>query len=821
MADTASFGYWVRRWRKACDLTQKQLAEKVPCAVVTINKIEIDERRPSRQMAERLASCLNIPEAQRSNFIQVAIREKPVYTLYLPERPIATSPDSLVVSKVPAPLTRLIGRRVEVEAIKDCVRRADVRLVTLSGLGGVGKTRLATQVAQELISDFKDGVFFISLAPLTDPELLPIAIAKSIEAFQMQGEAVKESLTRHLANKTTLLVLDNFEHLLPAGLFVSELLKSTSALKILSTSRTPLHLYGERRFIIQPFDLPDQGDGFSELEQNDAVALFVERVQATQYDFKLTTNNAAPIARICQRLDGLPLAIELAAARMNALSPRALLKHLETRLPLLIDGPRDVPLRQQTLTDTVAWSYELLSQTERTLLERLSVFRGGGTLDAIESICSEMEVSITIKGLAALVDQSLVGRHDINNRPRYTMLETIREFAAMRLKSKGAGGAIQRRHLAYYLELAQRAEPELTGKDELIWLDRLEIELDNLRAALDFGLREDASPEIKESAAMLAGTLWYFWYSRGLSQEGGEWCMRALAFTAVENEARAKVLAGTGSLLWAQDYNEEAHSYLDEAISLFRRYNDLSKLAETLHISGHVEHGRQDYVIAKKRFAESLALYQKLEDEANYFTLIKDLGLMAYIQGEYEMAKSYYEESLEWFRSNGMKDGIGSAMRWLGDLERVSGSYEQAASDYREALQYNSEVNLPLAVAATLSRLGQIALHEEEVDEAQSLFLDALKMGYEGGNRYGNVECLVGLGGVAVLKKEPEQAAKLFGVAQALLESMDLPLLPADRLDWERDEKRLRAQLSQDVLESAWQDGKKSPLEQVLDGLMS
>ena len=820
MADTASFGYWVRRWRKACDLTQKQLAEKVPCAVVTINKIEIDERRPSRHMAERLASCLNIPEAQRSNFIQVAIREKPVYTLYLPERPAATSPDSRVVSKVPAPLTRLIGRRLEVEAIKDCVRRADVRLVTLSGLGGVGKTRLATQVAQELISDFWDGVFFISLAPLTDPELLPIAIAKSIEAFQTQGGAVKEILTRHLANQTTLLVLDNFEHLLPAGLFVSELLKSTSALKILSTSRTPLHLYGERRFIIQPFDLPDQCDGFSELEQNDAVALFVERAQAAQYDFKLTPDNAAHIARICQRLDGLPLAIELAAARMNALSPQALLKNLETRLPLLTGGPRDVPLRQQTLTDTVAWSYELLSQTERTLLERLSVFRGGGTLEAIESICSEMESSITIKGLAALVDQSLVGRHNINNEPRYTMLETIREFAAMRLKSKGAGGGIQRRHLAYYLELAQRAEPELTGKDELIWLDRLEIELDNLRAALDFGLREDASPEIKESAAMLAGTLWYFWYSRGLSQEGGEWCRRALAFTAVENEARAKVLAGTGSLLWAQDYNEEAHSYLDEAISLFRRYNDLSKLAETLHISGHVEHGRQDYVIAKERFAESLALYQKLEDEANYFTLIKDMGLMAYIQGEYEMAKSYYEESLEWFRSNGMKDGIGSAMRWLGDLERVSGSYEQAASDYREALQYNSEVDLPLAVAATLSRLGQIALHEEEVDEAQSLFLDALKMNHEGGNRYGLVECLVGLAGVAVLKKEPEQAAKLFGAAQALLNSINIPLFPTERMDWERDEKRMRAQFPSDKLESALEQGKMAPLEQVLDGLV-
>jgi len=820
MTETASFGYWVRRWRKALDMTQEQLASQVACAVVTVKKIEMDERRPSRQMAERLARCLNIPEAQRSNFIQVATREKPVYTLYLPEKPVSTPAESRLVSKIPVPPTRLIGRRAEVEGIKDCVLRADVRLVTLSGLGGVGKTRLDVQVAQELSSDFKDGTFFISLAPLTDPDLLPAAIAKSIEAVLTPGEPVKESLTRHLVNQEALLVLDNFEHLLPASLFVSELLSSVSALKILSTSRTPLHLYGERRFIIQPFDLPDQSEGVSELEQNDAVALFVERAQAAQSDFRLTPDNASTVTRICQRLDGLPLAIELAAVRMSALSPQELLNHLEPRLPLLIDGPRDVPPRQQTLMDTFSWSFELLNQTERTLLERLSIFRGGGTLEAIESICFDVEMSAIIDGLARLVDQCLVGRYEINNEPRFTMLETIREFAAARLKSESAEGAIQQRHLTYYLELALRAEPELTGKDQPIWLDRLEIELDNIRAALDFGLRENASPEIHEQAAMLAGTLWHFWYSRGLLQEGSEWCRRTLACNSAENEARAKALSGMGSLLWSQDYNDDAHHYLDEAISLFRRFNNLSKLAETLHISGHVEHGRQDYVIAKERFAESLALYQKLEDEVNYYTLIKDFGLMAYILGEYEVAKSYYEESLEWFRVNDVKDGIGSALRWLGDLERVSGSYEQAAIYYREALQCNSEVDLPGAVAATLSRLGQIALYEEKVDEAQDLFLDGLKINNEGSYRFEIVECLVGLAGVAVLKSELEHAARLFGAAQALLESINIPLFPAERLDWDRDEYKLRARLPHAVLESAWEEGKTSPLEQVLDGLV-
>lgn len=821
MNDTASFGYWVRRWRKALDLTQAQLAEQVACAVVTIKKIESDERRPSKQMAERLAICLNVPEAQRTKFVQVAIREKPVYTLYLPVKPVTASKDSHIASKIPTPLTRLIGRRAEMSAIKDCVRRTDVRLVTLSGPGGVGKTRLAVQVAQELKSDFKDGVFFISLAPLGEPNLIAAAISQTIGLRQTPGKSLKESLNSHLADRVMLLVLDNFEHLLPAGLYISELLRSASALKILSTSRTPLHLYGERRFIVQPFDLPDQSGNISDWEQNDAITLFVERAQAARSDFQLTLGNASSIAQICHRLDGLPLAIELAAARMNVLSPQELLKYLETCLPLLIDGPRDVPLRQKTLRDTIAWSYELLTQTEKSLLERMSTFKGGGTLDAIEPICSDFESSVVINSLATLVDQSLLQRYEINHEPRFTMLETIREFAAERFKSEGKTQIIQQKHLAYYLKLVQRAEPELTGKDMSIWLDRLEIELDNIRAALDFGLREDATPENKESAATLVGTLWYFWYSRGLLQEGSEWSRRALACTPAENEARAKVLSGTGNLLWSQDYNEEAHFYLEEAISLFRRFNKLSKLAETLHILGHVEHGRQDYVIAKERFAESMALYQKLEDEANYFTLIKDMGLIAYIQGEYEVAKSYYEESLEWFRLHSVKDGIGSALRWLGDLERISGSYEQAADDYREALQRNSEVNLPLAVAATLSRLGQIALHEEKVDEAQSLFLDSLKIQNEGGNRYGIVESLTGLTGVAVFQNEFDRAAKLFGAAQALLESLNMPLFPAERLDWERDEKSLRAKFPSDRLESAWKMGKTIPLVKVLDELLS
>jgi predicted ATPase/DNA-binding XRE family transcriptional regulator len=818
MTDTASFGYWVRRWRKAHDLTQEQLAEQVACAVVTIKKIEIDKRRPSRQMAERLALCLDVPETQRATFIQVAVGERPAYTLYLPEKPaVSSSAEQSKSNPLPTPLTRLIGRRTEIDAIKECLQRDDVRLVTLTGPGGVGKTRLALQTTDELRGDYKDEVFFVSLASLTQPQHVLSVIAQSI-GLRSTEKPLSQNLAVHFAHRHALLVLDNFEHLLAAAPLISELLTSTRFLKVLVTSRMQLHHYGERRFIVQPFDLPNANATLIELSQNDAATLFVERAQAAQSDFRLTTDNASFVAQICSRLDGLPLALELAAARINVLSPRALLEHLEHRLPILTDGPRDAPQRQQTLRDAIAWSYDLLTQTEKMLFERLSIFRGGGTLESIESICQDMQSSIVINALSTLVDHSLLQRYEINGEPRFTMLETIREFAAERLVNIDS---IRGQHLAYYLNLTQRAEPKLTGNDESLWLDRLDIELDNIRVALTWGLREDVNPETRESAALLVGTLWLFWYLRGHLQEGSEWCKRSLACVRTKNRSRAKVLTGMVVLFYAQDYYDEAHRHADEAIHIWCGLDDQRGLADTLQIGGFVELARGDDATAKAWFTESLELYQKLNDEPNIHALIEAMGLIAYSQGEFKTARSHLEKSLGWFRAHQMKDGLGSVLRWLGDLERVSGSYEQAAVDYREALQFNSEVGLPPAVAATLNRIGRVALHDEKADEAQSLFLDSLKLHREEGGRQGIVECLAGLAGVAVLQKEPERAAKLFGAAEALLESVGALLAPADRLDWERDEKNLRSQLPGTVLESAWQMGRSIPLELLLDEVMS
>lgn len=809
MDDTASFGYWVRRWRKARDLTQEQLAKQVACAVVTIKKIEMDERRPSRQMAERLALCLDLPERQRTVFIQVAIGERPAYVLCLPEKPEPSVPQQNRPTHLPAPLTRLVGRQTEVTAIKECLRRSDVRLVTLTGVGGIGKTRLALQTAGEMQDVFMDGVFFIPLASVAQPEHIVSTIARLL-GLRIGGPAHLQNLADHFSRRHTLLVLDNFEHLLAAAPIVSELLASTYFLKILITSRVHLHLYGERRFIVQPFELPGSEAALDELSQNDAVTLFTDRAQAVRPDFRLTTENASSIAQICSRLDGLPLALELAAAHIGILPPQTLLAHLENRLSILTDGPCDVPRRQQNLRDAIAWSYDLLSQGEKTLFERLSIFRGGGTLESVQSVCADMEPSALIPALSALVDQSLLQRQETNGETRFTMLETIRQFSAERLADPQS---IHERHLAYYLNLAQRAEPELTRKDASVWLDHLDMELDNIRAALKWGFREETGNAMHDSAALLVGTLWLFWYLRGHWREGKEWCKHALIYAPAGTRVRAKALTGATTLSYAQDDYEEANQYAEEAIHLWHGLNDQHGLADILQIAGFVKLARREHAAAMKHFTEGLELYEALKDEPNLNAMLEGIGIVSYFREEYETARTYLEKSLAWYRSSQIKDGLGSVLRWLGDLERTSGSYPQAAIDYREAWQFNNEAGLPLAVAVTVHRLGLIALHNGQITEAQTLFLESLKVHQRESSRQGMVECLAGLAGVAVALGNLHMAVRLFGAAEGLLKSTYTMLTPADRLEWERYEKILHTQVPLDELESLRLEGKNIPLE--------
>ena len=494
---TASFGYWLRRRRKELDLTQEALAQQVGCAVVTIKKIEADERRPSRQITERLVTVLAIPPDERDLFLQCARGQISTLRLSLPTRPV--DQPQRPPTNLPASTTSFVGREPDLAALTALLQRAEVRLVTLTGPGGVGKTRLALQASTALLDDYTAGAFVVNLAPVIDPARVPAMIAEALNIKESADQSIGETLQRDLRSKRLLLVLDNFEHLLNAAPVVAELLVAAPQLKMLVTSRATLHLSGEHEF------------GVVSLPTQVAVNLFAARAQAVNPSFVLDDEVRPIVAAICDRLDGLPLAIELAAARLKMYAPRVLLDKLAQRLPLLIGGPRDAPARHQTLRHTLDWSYDLLDDTERQWFTRLSVFTGGWTEAAAEAVCAEpagqenRSAGVTGDVLLSLLDQSLIQSIGDCVEARFTFLETIREYALDRLKASGEVETVRQRHLAHFLAFIEVAEERVYHIAEFDrWYKQVIVEFDNLRAALAWALEEGHAVE---AGARIAGAL--------------------------------------------------------------------------------------------------------------------------------------------------------------------------------------------------------------------------------------------------------------------------------------------------------------------------
>ena len=604
-----------------------------------------------------------------------------------------------------------------------------------------------------------------------------------------------------------LLILDNVEHLLGAGPDLVDLLGAAPGLTVLVTSRALLRVSGEQVVTVPPLALPDPGPPppASALDRYSAVRLFVDRAQAVHPAFVVDDENAADVMEICRRLDGLPLAIELAAARVTILPPRALLARLTRRLELLTDGAHDQPERLRTLRAGIAWSYDLLSPDEQRLFRRLAVFAGGCTLAAVESV-SPYHRSATLDVVAALVDRSLLQQvTQGGGEPRFAMLETLHEYATERLETGGEEVEARRAHAAYFRTLAADAETGLRGPRQQHWRDVLEADLDNFRAALAWTLGA-ADPRDADSGVSLVGALWYFWFQRGLTREARRWLELALA-KAPPGRARAQALLGAGTLAWRQGDVAAAQVHLDESAALWRHEDDRRGLAETLHILGHVRFDQRDYLAARGLFEESLDGYQRAGDVTGGLPLLGDLGLVAYHEGEYDTAERMLRDSLALYREHGLKDRVAGVLNGLGDLAQLAGDSQRATALYEESLALWRELRGTPGIASALHKLGQVSRSMHDYGTARARLAESLALQQELGNKQGIAECLAGLAATAAASGHPERAASLFAASSAMLEAIGVPLAPADQAARTRDMDATRERLGGPGWERAWASG--------------
>jgi predicted ATPase len=735
-----------------------------------------------------------------------------------------------------------------------------VRLLTLTGPGGVGKTRLALQVAENLSGDYADGVFVVALAPLSDPTLVVSTIARPLGVSEVGGQPLLETLTAHLRSRQVLLLLDNFEHLLAAAPVVAELLATCRRLNVLVTSRAALHVRGEHEFPVQPLALPDatRPSDVTMLSRVAAVALFVQCAQGVRAAFALTAGNASTVAAICTRLDGLPLALELAAAHCKLLAPQALLRRLGSRLGLLTGGARDLPARQQTLRATLAWSYDLLEASERALFRRLAVFVGGCTLEAAAAVCHAPGHPDVLEGLAALADKNLLRlEQQAEGEPRFGMLETIQEYAWERLEASGEANELRRRHAVYYLELAEAAHKGARAAERDVWFERLERELNNLRAALGWA-QETGEAEI---GLRLAGALWWVWNRLGYLSEGRTWAEGLLALqesrpgSSGATAIRANALRAAGRLAFRQGDYGRAAALFEQRLALHRELDDKWGVAESLDSLARWERHRGDFGRAVALLEESLILFRELEDTDNIGWVTMNLGNFAREQGDAGRAAALYEQSLALFRDVGDKNGIGWTLIGLGELARDRGDGRQATALLEESLALFRELREACGIGSALNALGlaardqgdyerAVALLEESVVQfreigerrlipevltnlglvwhaqgdagrAAALLAESLALPHTGGPSMCCVlQTLEGVAGVAGAQGQPERAARLFGATDGLRAALGVPVRPVDRRLYDRDVTPVRAALGDETFAAAWAAGRALPLDQ-------
>lgn len=721
-------------------------------------------------------------------------------------------------TNLPVPLTPFVGRKTEIAAVEQLLRRNDVRLLTLTGPGGTGKSRLALKVADNLRGEFSDGTFFVGLEPIADHGLVVSVIAQTLGVKESGDASLAETLKKYLGDKRMLLVLDNFEHVASAAPLISNLLKAAPGIVFLVTSRAALRLSGEYEFQVPPLHLPNLESlpPVSDLMHCASVALFTQRAMAAKSDFLLTEGNARAIAEICTRLDGLPLAIELAAARVKLLPPQAMLIRLESPFKLLTGGARDMPARQRTMRETIAWSYNLLDAPEKSLFRRLAVFIGGFTLEAAEAACSaERGCGIEIDdGVASLVDKSLIQQMEqAGGEPRFVMLETIREYGLECLKANGEEAILRRHHALFFLQLAERAEPELGGTEQSAWLDSLEQEHDNFRAALRWSLRERQG----EISFRLAASLWWFWYLHGHYSEGRSWLEKVIAEGSDQRTTyRSRALIGAGGLAFLQCEYSLSEKLLREGLGLARELSDRESIATALQLLGSVARERGDYDRSIELHKESLSLWRDLENKRGIARSLNYIGFASWLHGDFETAEVVCDETLGLFRELGDKEGIVWSLMNMSAVMYYKGRHNVAASLCGEILELSRGIGYKEGIAWSLNIWGNVTRQQAQFEAAKTMLRESLELHHELQDRWRLASVLESLAAIAFEQKEPERSARLLGASEALREAVGTPLPPVEREERAHYLKMVQAALGEEKFTSLQVEGRTMNIEQIV-----